>query len=65
VRGIAQPVERAKRGESGYSRCERSDGAEIFWDNGRGSIVVVKDGKIVTFFVPDSGEQYFLDECAK
>jgi hypothetical protein len=51
----------------------QSDQAEIYWDPEREAIVIVKDGKIDTFFPPrnpvdpaDTGyaRRYFNNACA-
>jgi hypothetical protein len=45
-------------------RCTRaSDGAVLYWDSAKGAIIIVKDGKIVTYFRPDTGFDYWLNEC--
>jgi hypothetical protein len=43
--------------------CSRSDGSQIYWDADRQAIVIVTDGKIQTYFPPDIGFQYWLDQC--
>jgi hypothetical protein len=44
--------------------CTRSsDGSQIYWDADRQAIVIVTDGKIQTYFPPDTGFQYWLDQC--
>ncbi len=39
------------------------DGAEIYWDDGKQAIVIVKDGEIETYFPPDEGFEYFEFQC--
>jgi len=64
-RDAADIVERADQSEEGYLKCQRSDGGTIYWDSGRQAVVIVKDGKIVTYFVPTGDPfQYWLNECS-
>ncbi|HEX7298544.1 MAG TPA: hypothetical protein VF257_06035 [Solirubrobacteraceae bacterium] len=50
--------------EADEMSCIRpSDGSKIYWDSERQAIVIVTDGKIQTYFVPDIGFQYWLTEC--
>ena len=52
-RDAAEVVERGESSDPDILKCDRpSDGARIYWDSGRRAIVIVKDGKIVTFFKP-------------
>lgn len=68
-RDAAEIVKRGDLGESGYQRCQRSDGALIYWDDTKRAIVIVKDGKIVTFFKPEgpppADYDYFLGQCSQ
>jgi hypothetical protein len=64
-RDAADIVERSDNNEDGYFKCFRaSDGATIYWSDDKQAIVIVKDGKIVTYFPPDQGYQYFLSQCS-
>jgi hypothetical protein len=66
-RDAAEIVERGDAGEDGYLKCQRSDGADVYWDDSKRAIVIVKDGKIVTFFPPlptETAFDYFLNECS-
>jgi hypothetical protein len=63
--GAVEVVERGERGGEGVDRCERdSDGAIIYWDIEKATIVVIKDGKIVTYFKPDDADAYWLANCS-
>lgn len=44
--------------------CQRSDGATIYWDPVKQAIVIVQDGEIQTYFPPDSGYDYYDEQCA-
>lgn len=68
--GAVDVVERGDRdpnGSEGVLRCERSDGALIYWDLDKRALVIVKDGKITTFFKPEGPPpadfQYWENEC--
>jgi hypothetical protein len=39
------------------------DGADIYWDDGKEAVVIVKDGEIETYFPPDEGHDYFDFQC--
>jgi hypothetical protein len=45
--------------------CRRSDGAIIYWDFDEAAWVIVKDGKIVTYYPPDRGFDDYVAECSK
>ncbi|HEV2813499.1 MAG TPA: hypothetical protein VGW10_09630 [Solirubrobacteraceae bacterium] len=63
--GAADVIRRWEAGDLETEHCVRDgDGADIYWDNSTGAIVVVKDGKIVTFFKPGTGRSYYLAQCA-
>lgn len=48
----------------GYLKCVRpSDGALIYLDDAKRAIVIVKDGKIVTYYAPTGDFDYFWSEC--
>jgi hypothetical protein len=51
--------------DSAILRCRRlgEDPAEIYWDTDRHAWVIVKDGKIVTYYPPDGGFDAFIDQC--
>jgi hypothetical protein len=59
----AEIVERAEAGDADYIKCQRSDGDMIYWDPDKRAIVIVRDGKIVTYFPPPRGFDYFLEQC--
>jgi hypothetical protein len=45
--------------------CTRSDGAILYWDTVKQALVVIEDDKITTYFRPDRGFDYWLDECSR
>jgi hypothetical protein len=64
-RDAADIVERGEITDPDVLVCERQrDRALIYWDTDRQALVIVKDGKIVTYFRPDDGFDYWLDECS-
>jgi hypothetical protein len=66
--GAVEVVERGDRspsGGEGVLRCERSDGALVYWDVDRGALVILEDGNISTFFKPSRGFDYWDDECKR
>lgn len=67
-RDAAEIVESGDNGNPDFLKCERSDGALIYWDSAKRAIVIVKDGKIVTFFrpagPPPADFNYYLNECS-
>jgi hypothetical protein len=67
-RDAADIVERGQDGpnrDAAILRCRRlgDDPAEIFWDTNRSAWVIVKDGKIVTYYPPDGGVDDFIEQC--
>jgi hypothetical protein len=63
---IVERGDRSPAGGEGVQRCERTSGGAvdlIYWDIQKATIVVVKDGKIITYFKPDDADQYWLDNC--
>lgn len=67
-RDAADIVERGQDGpnrDPAILRCRRlgDDPAEIYWDTDRQAWVIVKDGKIVTYYPPDRGFDAFIEEC--
>ena len=59
-------VERGRAEEPGTDSCARPyDQAEIFWDEIRQAIVIVKNGEIETYFPPEDGVDYYDSECAR
>ena len=68
-RDAADIVERGETSDPDVLKCVRpSDGAELYWDTVRRAIVIVKDGKIVTFFKPSGPPpadfDYWYAECS-
>jgi hypothetical protein len=61
--GAVDIIERGDRGGEGVDRCERPDGAIVYWDTREASFVVVKDGRIITYFKPDNADAYWLEQC--
>lgn len=48
------------------NKCIRwSDGSVIYWDEEKQAIVIVRNGKIETYFKPDIGREYFRQECER
>jgi hypothetical protein len=64
-RDATEIVERKRNGDPDILVCQRGgdDPADLYWDPERQAIVVVKDGKITTYFVPDEGFDYWLTQC--
>lgn len=68
-RDAAEIVERGSNNDPDILKCERfgEDPADVYFDPARQAIVIVKDGKIVTYFVPDQPGmtpfEYWLNEC--
>jgi hypothetical protein len=63
-RDAADIVERGDNLDPGVSKCRRpSDEADLYWDAVKQAIVIVKDGKIVTYFPPDNGIDYWQFHC--
>jgi hypothetical protein len=65
-RDATEIVERGDRGDEGFIKCNRVDGATIYWDPDRRAIVIVKDGKIDNYFPPlptEDAFDYFLQQC--
>lgn len=64
--GAVEIIERGDRspaGGEGVQRCERTDGSFVYWDIQKATFVVVRDGKIETYFKPDDADAYWLDNC--
>jgi hypothetical protein len=74
-RDAADVIRKTNDGWPDFEKCVRQfDQAEIYWDPEREAIVIVKDGKIDTFFPPrspvDPGDtgyarRYYDTECAR
>ena len=65
-RDAADIVERGRRHEGAIEECERPvDGALIYWDFDKDAWVIVKDGKIVTYYPPDGGYADYRLECER
>lgn len=63
-RDAVEIVKRGRSGDPDIQECPpQPDGKEVYWDTDKEAIVVVKDGKIVTFLPPDDGYDYFLAQC--
>jgi hypothetical protein len=67
-RDAADIVERGTNNDPAILHCERlSDGALIYWDSVKRAIVIVKGGKIVTFFKPPGPPpadfDYWFTQC--
>jgi hypothetical protein len=63
-RDAAEIVKRGDNADAGYLKCVRpSDGALIYWDDARRALVIVKDGKIVTYYRPTGDFDYFWSQC--
>lgn len=60
---IVERGDRSPSGGEGVLKCERSDGSFVYWDLSKATFVVVRDGKIETYFKPDDADRYWLDEC--
>jgi len=68
-RDAADIVERGEISDPDILKCVRpSDGAQLYWDSVKRAIVIVKDGKIVTFFKPSGPPpadfDYWYAECS-
>jgi len=61
-RGAADIIERFERGDADIEQCVNSEGHVYYWDNDKGAIVVLKYGKIVTYFRPPSRD-YWEEQC--
>jgi hypothetical protein len=62
----ADIVKRGRAGQLDIQPCHRDeDDADLYWDDEKGAIVVVKNGKIITYFPPEDGFAYFEAECRK
>lgn len=61
-RDAADIVRRGDSGDPGVVRCEGGDGV-YYWDFDRQAIVLVRDGAIETYFPPDRGFDYWLEQC--
>lgn len=64
-KGASDIVRRWEDGDTGVERCERFDGAFIYYDIQKGHLVIVKNGEIETFFKPDDGYDYYNHECER
>lgn len=67
-RDAADIVERGEVNDPDILKCDRpSDGARIYWDSVKRAIVIVKDGKIVTYFKPPGPPpadfDYWMAQC--
>ncbi len=60
----ADIVERGDNQDPDIDVCVRgSDQAVLYWDAIKEAVVIVKDGKIVTYFPPDNGIDYWVFHC--
>jgi hypothetical protein len=60
---IIERGDRSPTGGEGVQKCETTDGGFIYWDIQKATFVVVRDGKIITYFKPDDADAYWLEQC--